>query len=231
MRIGLFSDVHGNPHGAREAIKCLHEAAAECLYFLGDAVGYFGKPSEALAALHDNGVHCLKGNHEQMILSSSRPPHDRQAVYNYRHTLGMLSSCDKQTIDGWPETIELTSDGYRLLLVHGSPFDHLNGYLYPDSDLATLANLEYDIICCAHTHRPFVRRLADKTIINAGSAGFRRDNGRFLNCCLVDTATNSVEIIEYPFPADQLGQLKPFHEDLLRVLQRTAESHEPITTD
>jgi len=53
--IGLVSDAHGNVFGLQRCLKLLEESAAERLFFLGDALGYFSKPKEVLELLKMNG--------------------------------------------------------------------------------------------------------------------------------------------------------------------------------
>ena len=73
MRIAIVSDIHGNAP-ALEAV--LDEAAAlgaEHVLALGDYVGYYYWPAEALRLLARWPNHMIKGNHEVMLESALHP--------------------------------------------------------------------------------------------------------------------------------------------------------------
>jgi len=62
--------------------------------------------------------------------------------------------------------------------MHGSPTNPVFGYVYPDTDLSSLG-LQPDVtVVLGNTHRPFIRRHGDATVVNIGSCGLPRDCGR-----------------------------------------------------
>jgi predicted phosphodiesterase len=204
MRIALFADVHGNPDALSAVTARLNRLDADSLYFLGDVVGYLPGERQCLDMLSTLGAACQKGNHEAMLLSATPPPAERDVVYQLRAANARMDAAELSEISSWPERRELEIDGRRVLLVHGSPAEPLTGYLYPDTDLGSAVDPSYDAIVCAHTHRPFVRRVGETLFANAGSVGLPRDIGRLASLAVYDSVGNDVQIWRVPFDAEQV---------------------------
>lgn len=221
MIIGLISDAHGNVYGLKKCIDSLEKAKAEKIYFLGDAVNYFSKGKEVLEVLRANKkIKCIKGNHEMMFLESRNIPSREKEIYNSDLTSGTLAKEDYEYIKSWEDSMELEFGDFKALLIHGSPFDTFDGYVYPDSNFDSFRDLEYDAIFMAHTHIPFIKNIGRKTIVNIGSAGFSRKDGSVINCALFDVEQRKATVFEEKFPVEELENLKPFHQDLYKVLER-----------
>jgi putative phosphoesterase len=220
MRIGLLSDAHGNPLGTRLCLDFLQEQGAHKLYFLGDAVGYFPLWREVLQLLEERSVECQLGNHDDMVLRGELDDDEHNA---YRHLPALVESLDRQLnwMRRWPRTRSLEIDGCRILLVHGSPTDALEDYVYPWSDLRQFAGVDADAVFMGHTHRPFIAEQFGKLIVNVGSCGLPRDAGALASCALFDSATRTCTIHRLPFDADVLlAQTGPVHESVEQCLRR-----------
>jgi predicted phosphodiesterase len=81
---------------------------------------------------------------------------------------------NKAYLRGLLGRLELVAHGKRVLMVHGSP-RRINEYLFeerPEESLARLFEAEQaDIILCGHTHLPYVRKVDESVLVNAGSVG------------------------------------------------------------
>lgn len=223
MIIGVISDAHGNIYGLEQCVSLLQRFHAEKIFFLGDAVNYFGKGREAVAFLKENRISCIKGNHENTLLTNEDLTQKQKEIYGIDHTRATLQEDEYAFIRTWGDTIEVTASDYKILMVHGSPRDYLRGYIYPDSDLAAFSDLPHNMIFVGHTHIPFIRTLDDKIIVNVGSVGFRRDDGRYLSCALLDTDERKIRILKDRFPLEKLADLEPFSPLIRDVLDRRTE--------
>jgi putative phosphoesterase len=208
--LGFLSDAHGNKQAFDIGIEKLAAMGASEIYYLGDAVGYI--PSlgvvESIKALKTM-IHCLKGNHEKMFLTGDFD-HEADSVYQIKKIISPdnLNFC--HFIESWRDSIDLTVGNSRLLMVHGSPLDFHNGYVYPDSDLRVYGE-KYDFVFMGHTHRPFVRTQGRTCFVNVGSCGLPRDDARYGSAVTFDTESllprllrfdisNTFERIEELFP-------------------------------
>jgi predicted phosphodiesterase len=206
MKIGFVSDAHGNPEGLARCLARLAAEKCEQVYFLGDAVGYFPEENAVFDLLEAKGAICILGNHEAMLLGQLALTPERDEVYQLSEARVRLLPKWRSLIASWPTRLELDIEGAKLLLVHGSPEDPLEGYVYPDSDLSSFNALLHDFVFMGQTHRPFCRHQGNLTVVNVGSSGMPRDFGNLASCVLFDTSTKHVDILRIEFNASALAK-------------------------
>jgi len=204
MKIGFVSDAHGNPLGLARCLAALDKEGAARRYFLGDAVGYLPEANEVLSLLDSCQAICIRGNHEAMLLGELPLPEDRDRVYRLAEARARLLPKWRSWIETWPVRLEIELDGARLLLVHGSPSDPLQGYVYPDGDLSAFRELPCEFLLMGQTHRPFVASAGAVEVVNVGSSGLPRDVGHVASCAIYDTASRGFEILRVEFDAASL---------------------------
>jgi diadenosine tetraphosphatase ApaH/serine/threonine PP2A family protein phosphatase len=89
------------------------------------------------------------------------------------------------------------ADGFRFLLVHGSP-RRINEYLYPDKPDATFARIGAaagaDVVVCGHTHRPYDKEVGVTRFVNVGSAGKPKDGDPRACWALIETGPRGVAV-------------------------------------
>ena len=174
------------------------------IYFLGDAVGYFPLADEIVTILRHHEIPCLLGNHDAMLCGMLPLDPAKDRIYGLEALARRLDPALKEEISRWPTRRVVDIDGKRLLLVHGSPRDDLNEYIYPNTDLSWAASIEADAVFMGHTHIPFIRPTNGVLIVNVGSCGLPRDIGNRAACAVFDTQTGNAEILRIPFDTDQL---------------------------
>lgn len=225
MILGILADAHGNIYGLKRCFELLKKTHAKKVFFLGDAINYFSKTNEVLDFLKANKISCIKGNHEKMLLNKTHYSEKENKIYNIDATANSLLKKHYHYIASWEDRIELNYNNVKILMVHGSPFDCFNGYVYPDTDLTKYRDLKYDVIFLGHTHIPFMRHMGKKRIINVGSAGFSRDDGRYLRCFVYNTMRGTMRMLQTRFPDNCLSHLKPFHRSIYNILKRRKIHH------
>ena len=161
MRIGVFSDAHGNEAGFNTCYEYL-VGEVDVIYYLGDAVGYFPLSNQIIDTLRLHNIECLKGNHDAMILGELQYDDEREEIYQVKKSAKAISEQNLNFLKKLPGEKKVNIDNRKLLFVHGSPLDTLNGYVYPDSDISTFEDMPYDVIFMGHTHRPFIKKTAKK---------------------------------------------------------------------
>lgn len=226
MKIGLLSDAHGNPAGLALCLAVLRAQGAERLFFLGDAVGYLPRWAPVLAILREQGITCIRGNHDDHVLKASLREDVQDA---YQHLPSYLDSIQPYTewMATWPESITLELDGTRVMLVHASPQDALNGYVYPWTDVAGISWPDVDVIAMGHTHRPMVRTHEGRLLLNPGSCGLPRDVGHLASCATLDTRTRRAAVYRVPFDVQRvLDDPRFIHPDVRECLARSTDRFE-----
>ena len=225
LRIGLLSDAHGNHLWFSSCLEALRRLDVQFIFFLGDAGGYLPGLPQVLLLLVENSVRCQLGNHDAMLVGRMPIAPEKDRVYRLRQARASVSAVDIAMIAQWPQQrIELLG-GRRVLLVHGSPREPLEGYVYPDTDCAGFGALPYEAIFMGNTHYPFVKRVADKLLVNVGSCGLPRDQGNAPAFAVYECENNRAEI--YRLRRDPRQLLYEFRhdepaEEVMRCLYRDA---------
>lgn len=194
--VGFISDAHGNKSAFDQGIKILLRQGVESIFFLGDAVGYI--PSlEVLSSIEQirTSIVCIRGNHEQMLLSKKLNM-AKDEVYNLGVIKKQMTDKHISLMTAWPEKRRLMIGDCNILIVHGSPTDPSNGYIFPDSDLSSFKH-DANWVFTGHTHRPFIRNYSGIEYVNVGSCGLPRDDGRYASIAIFDSKIKTTRIIRY----------------------------------
>ena len=194
--VGFLSDAHGNGPALNKALNVLRQHGATQIFFLGDALGYIPSASALELLMTDSAqVSCVIGNHDEAILRGRFDP-AKEAIYQHSALRAALSVSALEFLAGWPDFRMVSIAQASVLMVHGSPANRLNGYLYPDSALDD-AGSGADFIFMGHTHRPFIRAQARTTYVNVGSCGMPRDDGRFGAVALFDSELRQARVLRF----------------------------------
>lgn len=194
MKIGIISDAHGNEMGLASCLDFLKSNGAKNIFFLGDAVGYLVNPNAILSLLKNNDCQCLLGNHDAMLLNYISVDKKKEKVYKIGANRKKILKEYRYHMAKWEPFLIKRFNGKNMLFIHGSPYDPLQGYIYPDTDISSWAGLPYDIIFMGHTHYPFVKKIGRLTVVNVGSCGLPRDIGNLASCGIYDTNTGKISI-------------------------------------
>ncbi|MCH2231473.1 MAG: metallophosphatase family protein [Crocinitomicaceae bacterium] len=227
MKIGLISDIHGNIYNLKETYNYL-EGKVDQIYFLGDAIGYLDKGKECINFLIEKNIICIQGNHEQMALGIIDLNEKKDIIYNIKSCLKTLTQEDIECIKSWPTDRLEEIDGITILLVHGSPNNKTEGYIYPDTNLDDFNINNIDFVLCGHTHRPFIRKKGNTTYVNPGSVGMPRDNGKLMSFAILDTKVKTCEIKRIktsPNTIKLINNNKNIHSSVKNLMKRESDSY------
>lgn len=172
MRALIVSDLHGN----MEALGALPQDYDE-MWVLGDLVNYGPNPAEAVEFVRAHAAVVVRGNHDQAIGCGDNPQCSARfrlmAEEMGRYTARALSEEQRAFLRDLPLAAIKEADGRRAFLCHATPADPLYRYR-PAVSPAWIADLERigaDVLLTGHTHLPFLRHFAGKTVANPGSVG------------------------------------------------------------
>ncbi len=182
MRICAFSYFYGNKHEFRVAYIMLIDEGADLNIFLGDLCGYYFDQYDILDMLQTiPNLIAIKGNHDSIFLKIVNGDEDLRKDYLIKYGSSMENllkgnNCHLiQWLNSLPESY-ISSD-LDLSCYHGSPWDAMECYVYPDSSLDKFLEYHCSSFVLGHTHHRMYRRIGEKIIINPGSLGQPRDGG------------------------------------------------------
>lgn len=204
--VGFLSDAHGNGPALAKGLDLLRRRGAEQIFFLGDALGYIPSISALQELIASADVDSIIGNHDDAVLRGRFDP-AKEAIYQHRASKVALSASAIEFLEAWPDFRMVSIAQTSILMVHGSPADHLNGYVYPDADLDAVGG-DADFVVMGHTHRPFIKARGNTTYINVGSCGMPRDDGRFGAVALLDTQRRHATVLRFDITDETAMALK-----------------------
>jgi len=209
MTVALLSDIHSNYHAFKacyeDAVKC----GAESFIFLGDYISDLAEPQRTMDLVYEiqskYPTVCLRGNREGYMLDCengnsrfTRGSKSGSLLFTYEH----LRKKDLEFIRGLKiaDTIEI--EGVRIEIAHAA-MDN-DRYYFDSNDGHTadiFPQMKCDYLLTGHSHKQYIQRYADKTIINPGSVGIPQGGTQNPKYALLDIENGSIscQLREVPY--------------------------------
>ena len=186
--VGVIGDVHAEETRLARVLDFFAARGVERVLQVGDFVDGMGSDAECVRRLRDVDALVVRGNHERWLLEAL----PQLGGVSRRLDAGALA-----WTRALPTTRRLETAAGDALLCHGLGEDDMtlllprHGPRELDANVAlkTLLASNERLVIAGHTHVRMVRRIADLTIVNAGTL-YRKDRS---NCTLLDFAAREVE--------------------------------------
>jgi putative phosphoesterase len=166
MKLGLISDIHGDPVALELAWSHLTVMGADRIVCAGDLVGYGPFPDRVVAFMRERKVASVRGNHDRWALERG---------FGEKDEFGGGTPC-RETLDylrDLPFDLALAHQSTIGVIVHGSPrsdMEFVNRQSHPRGVLRQyLLDLQCELLVVGHTHRPMWFWCPDGLVINPGS--------------------------------------------------------------
>jgi putative phosphoesterase len=176
MRIGLIADPHSNLAALKAVLKDMPRV--DQIICIGDLVGYAAEPNEVVNLARSKRMKVVMGNHDYAVVTRDVRGFNSLAAQAALWTADKLNEENLKFLSNLPTQLKLNLK-QKLYVVHGSPRDPLNEYIFPDYPNRELARIlegvNADIVALAHTHVPMKRMIMGKLVVNPGSVGQPRD--------------------------------------------------------
>lgn len=131
----IISDIHANELALEAVLEDAEAHGVERIWCLGDIVGYGSDPVACLAQVKEIAQHVIKGNHEQAVLVGpiGFNPLASQAITWTRRQLEAVDDFAEGL--GYLERLGHRIDEEEAVLVHGSPSQPLDEYLFREDTI------------------------------------------------------------------------------------------------
>lgn len=192
---------------------------------LGDLVGYFHQSLEVIDLMMRSGIPTIMGNHEAYLLGQLPCTAEKWAFISMDYVRKRITDAQRSWIERLPLSRDEMIDGRRIGFFHGSPWNPLEEYVYPDhAQFERFADSGYDFVFLGHTHYPLLKKAGRCTVVNPGSCGEPRQGDHRACAAIFDTVRAHVEFlnIEYDVKAF-LSEARTFGipEKVIHVLERS----------
>jgi len=222
MKIGFFSDVHGNYEALKACVSDFKREKIKKLFFLGDVVGYGPEPNKCIETIEKKAEVKLLGNHDAAAIGLLSTDYFNQyAQASMGYTSSILSDKNLQRLRLFH--MEAAYDIFKM--VHASPKEPSAwGYILDIEDAEeSFKYFEQQVCVIGHSHRPaifkkyktnrcelaahdFVKIDDDyRYIINIGSIGQPRDGDPRASYMIYDSDDQimSIKRVEYDYEKTQ----------------------------
>jgi len=210
MRIGIISDVHGNYEALKAVLRELKREGIDRVINSGDNVGYSAFPNECIELLKTEGIEAVMGNYDEAV-AFSRPicgcgykdPEVAQIGHlSLTWTQKNTSDKTKEYLASLPKHLEFESPLGKIFALHGGLENLTQWITEKDADLLKdiASKTEARLVIMGHTHRPFVKEMAETVFVNPGSVGRPFDGDPRASFAIVeiaDTFNIQIKRIEY----------------------------------
>ena len=230
MKVGIISDVHGNHMALAVVLTEFRRQRITDVLFLGDMVGYYPFVKECIALLSDFQVISVRGNHDQVglecLTSGMRTDeaYRRACGSSLDRALDKLDTPTEAFLRAMPLQQQLNLAGRTALLCHGSPWDALEGRVYPDfQGWNRFTSLGVDTVLLGHTHYPVRQECGSVLVLNPGSVGQPRQRSGVACAAVLELPALSVSLLQLSYdPACLIDDARkhdlglPYLVDVLR---------------
>lgn len=181
MKIAAISDIHSNLEALTAVLDQIEDS--DLILNLGDLVGYGADPNAVVEAIRGLGdkVVSIMGNHDFAAISGEVTGFNPYAAEAALWTGRVLSDANRAFLNKLPLIKRFEAAGAKFFLVHGSPRDPLNEYIFPGTPPGLLREFltrsEAGFLFMGHTHIPMRVDFKDLggRVMNPGSVGQSRD--------------------------------------------------------
>lgn len=184
MKIAVISDIHGNMQALDAVLADIEKEKCDKIFCLGDLAMAGPEPVKAIEKIKElynlGKLELIQGNTDEMIGNYDlfgekvklQFPIMGAALEN---DVKLIPNNLKTFLKNLPKQKELNIEGFKVLLVHGSPRRN-DENIMPDLPLEQveemISSTDADIIFCGHTHIPCGYQTTTKqTVVNDGSVG------------------------------------------------------------
>lgn len=180
MRIAAFGDIHSNHIALKACLEEVERIGVDGIVFLGDYVSDCACPQKTLALLGEiaSQHRCwfIRGNREEYMMDHADGKNewsDNSQSGSLLYTYENLTAVDLTWFRSLPIAMKVEIEGAPdFEICHGAQWQ-TRVMLLPGTEHVDrmIAQMETNLMLCAHTHEAFIIEKNGKTIVNGGSLG------------------------------------------------------------
>ena len=231
MRIAIVSDVHGNRRALEAVLADLREVAPDLVVHGGDLAYGGAHPAEIVDEIRAFGWPGVRGNTDEMLWAPESLTEFAAKTPQLGTLLKLIQDLIPPTLATlgeerlrWMEELPEQYSGDRFSLVHASPGDLWRAPTPNASDeelQRVYTPLDAPVVVYGHIHVPYIRRVGEMTVVNAGSVSQPYDGDRRASYLLMEGENLSIRRVEYDVESEAQELLRsglPHAEWMAKIL-------------
>lgn len=202
MKIAFISDIHGNAVALEAVLADIKNRGVDKIYVLGDLCYRGPEPKRSLDLVRSLNTEVIKGNADEWVVRGVREGEVPEKVLELMNTerewtVSKLDQSDIDYLGQLPTQVKFEVNGIAVHGFHATP-DSLFEIILPNADDDILETrmmhaTDSQVYVYAHIHRPYVRYINGKVIMNIGSVGLPFDGMAKASYGLVEIGDGSIQ--------------------------------------
>ena len=182
MKIAIISDIHANLEALKSVLKDIENRNINKIYCLGDIIAKGSHPKECIDLIKEKCEIVLRGNCDEYFTSDIDLSNKTiQEINRIKWNKSMLNDDAIKYLTNLPFCYEFYMSGRLIRLVHAHPekidkfagnidsIKNIYSLVLPSDN--TISDEKADVLIYGHLHTPYVQKMYNRYIINAGSVG------------------------------------------------------------
>ncbi|MFD1040633.1 metallophosphoesterase family protein [Virgibacillus byunsanensis] len=202
MKLAFISDIHGNAVALDAVLNDIKEKSIDRVYVLGDLCFRGPEPKRALNLIKDMNADVIKGNADEWVVrgvQKDEVPEQALEMMNAERdwTYSKLEENEVGYLRKLPNELNLKYENLKIHAFHATPlslFDVVQPFEKDELLTDKLMINEADIYIYAHIHKPYVRYINGKCIVNTGSVGLPFDGLNQASYVLMNVTKDSFQV-------------------------------------
>jgi putative phosphoesterase len=184
MKIAFISDIHGNAIALEAVLEDIEKQEIDKIYVLGDICYRGPEPKRSLDLVRSLHTEVIKGNADEWVVRGVREGEVPEKALELMNTerqwiVEQLEPSDIDYLNSLPTQLNLRFEDVGISAFHATPAS-LFDVVLPNSDdnqiqSSLMHSPEAQVYVYAHIHKPYIRYLNGKVIMNIGSVGLPFD--------------------------------------------------------
>ncbi|MBS4179133.1 metallophosphoesterase family protein [Lederbergia citrea] len=237
MKLAFISDIHGNAIALESVLKDINERKVDKVFVLGDICFRGPEPKRSLDLVRALECNVIKGNADEWIvrgIKKGEVPDNSLTIMNKERDWS-CSQLDQNSIEylsNLPSELRFNVGSFKIHAFHATPtslFEVVPPNVHDEVYENKIMKENADIFIYAHIHKPFIKYIHGRCIINIGSVGLPFDGLNMSSYTILDINDESFQtsIVRVHYDVnkviDHLEELNYPNIDFMRNLLRQAK--------
>jgi|SRR5690625_1074528 len=216
MKIAFISDIHGNAVALEAVLADLRKKNVDEVFVLGDICFRGPEPKRSLEIIRALNTDVIKGNADEWVvrgIDEGEVPQESLPIMEKERNWAVAKLTGDQIdyLQDLPTELNLEFGNTKIHAFHATP-NSLFDIVQPSSSDEILENALFikdaNIYIYGHIHKPYIRFLDGRCVINTGSVGLPFDGVARSSYVLIDLMADHVEasIVRVSYDVDKVIQ-------------------------
>jgi putative phosphoesterase len=201
MKLAFISDIHGNATALDAVLKDIEGREVDKLIVLGDLCFRGPEPQRSIELVRALNTDVIKGNADEWVVRGIRegevPDEAVGTMTDERNwTYQKINLDNVKYLENLPKELKLECNKIKIHAFHATPnslFEVVQPFASDEELQEKIMHKKANIYVYGHIHKPYIRYINGKCVINTGSVGLPFDGLNKASYMVLDINDNSYQ--------------------------------------